>query len=107
MNIYSELMNNKSKLAVVGLGYVGMPIAVEFAKRMGACAAVNFMNHKGIEALEDAVKDAFGGYLADFAFQCTGSPVAHSNIYKFISFDNNNIFVFNVFKFSVNQGIYE
>ena len=22
--------------------------------------------------------------LADFAFQCTGSPVAHSNIYKFI-----------------------
>ncbi|MBR2453029.1 MAG: theronine dehydrogenase, partial [Clostridia bacterium] len=23
-------------------------------------------------------------HLADFAFQCTGSPVAHSNIYKFI-----------------------
>ena len=22
--------------------------------------------------------------MADFAFQCTGSPVAHSNIYKFI-----------------------
>jgi len=55
-----------------------------FAKRMGADHTVNFKDHKGIEALAGAVKDAFGGYLADFAFQCTGSPVAHSNIYKFI-----------------------
>jgi threonine dehydrogenase-like Zn-dependent dehydrogenase len=51
---------------------------------MGATESVNFMEHKGIEALTEAVKGAFGGYLADFAFQCTGSPVAHSNIYKFI-----------------------
>ena len=57
---------------------------LSFAKEMGATAAVNFKNHSGIEALADGVKDAFGGYLADFAFQCTGSPVAHSNIYKFI-----------------------
>ena len=55
-----------------------------FAKKMGANETVNFMNHKGIEALSEAVKDAFGGKLADFAFQCTGSPVAHSNIYHFI-----------------------
>jgi threonine dehydrogenase-like Zn-dependent dehydrogenase len=57
---------------------------LEFAKKMGADKTVNFMNHKGIDALSEAVKDAFGGYFADFAFQCTGSPVAHSNIYKFI-----------------------
>ncbi len=57
---------------------------LEFAKRMGADHTVNFKDHKGIEELSGAVKDAFGGYLADFAFQCTGSPVAHSNIYKFI-----------------------
>ncbi len=55
-----------------------------FAKEMGADHTVNFKDHKGIEALAGAVKDAFGGYEADFAFQCTGSPVAHSNIYKFI-----------------------
>ena len=55
-----------------------------FAKRMGADYTVNFTEHKGIEALTDAVKNAFGGYLADFAFQCTGSPIAHANIYKFI-----------------------
>ncbi len=57
---------------------------LEFAKKMGATNTVNFMNHKGIDALAEGVKDAFGGYLADFAFQCTGSPVAHANIYKFI-----------------------
>ncbi len=55
-----------------------------FAKEMGADHTVNFKDHKGIEALSEAVKDAFGGYYADFAFQCTGSPIAHSNIYKFI-----------------------
>ena len=55
-----------------------------FAKEMGATQSVNFKDHKGIEALAEAVKDAFGGYYADFAFQCTGSPIAHANIYKFI-----------------------
>lgn len=55
-----------------------------FAKEMGANATVNFKQHQGIEALAGAVEQAFGGHLADFAFQCTGSPVAHSNIYKFI-----------------------
>ena len=57
---------------------------LEFAKLMGATQVVNFKNFKGVEALADGVKDAFGGYYADFAFQCTGSPVAHANIYKFI-----------------------
>lgn len=55
-----------------------------FSKEMGADKSVNFKDHKGIEELANAVSDAFGGHLADFAFQCTGSPVAHSNIYKFI-----------------------
>lgn len=62
----------------------GEPKRLEFAKLMGASETVNFKEFKGIEALADGVKAAFGGYLADFAFQCTGSPVAHSNIYKFI-----------------------
>ena len=62
----------------------GQQMRLDFAKEMGANATVNFMEHKGIEALTEAVKEACGGYYADFAFQCTGSPVAHSNIYKFI-----------------------
>ncbi len=57
---------------------------LDFAKEMGASHTVNFKDAKGIESLAAAVKNSFGGYLADFAFQCTGSPVAHANIYKFI-----------------------
>lgn len=33
-NIYRNLISGKEKLALVGLGYVGMPIAVEFAKHV-------------------------------------------------------------------------
>lgn len=57
---------------------------LDFARKMGAETSVNFKDYKGIEALAEGVKEAFGGHLADFAFQCTGSPAAHSNIYKFI-----------------------
>ena len=57
---------------------------LNFSHEMGATGHVNFMNHKGIENLAAAVKSELGGYLADFAFQCTGSPAGHSNIYKFI-----------------------
>ena len=55
-----------------------------FAKEMGADNSVNFKNFKGQEELAKGVEAAFGGHLADFAFQCTGSPVGHANIYKFI-----------------------
>lgn len=34
MNIYKDLVAKKEKLALVGLGYVGMPIAVAFAKKV-------------------------------------------------------------------------
>jgi len=57
---------------------------LEFAKELGASVVVNFKDYQGIEALTQGVTDAFGGKPADFAFQCTGSPAAHSNIYKFI-----------------------
>lgn len=57
---------------------------LDFAKELGASDSVNFKEHKGIEALTAAVQEKCDGHLADFAFQCTGSPVAHSNIYKFI-----------------------
>lgn len=33
-SIYTDLISDKAKLALVGLGYVGMPIAVEFAKHV-------------------------------------------------------------------------
>ncbi|HAG69733.1 MAG TPA: theronine dehydrogenase [Lachnospiraceae bacterium] len=62
----------------------GNEARLSFAKRMGADKTVSFKDHNGIEALTKAVNDSFGGHPADFAFQCTGNPNAHSNIYKFI-----------------------
>ncbi|MGN6248267.1 MAG: nucleotide sugar dehydrogenase, partial [Ginsengibacter sp.] len=32
--MYQELLEKKKKLAVIGLGYVGLPIALEFAKKI-------------------------------------------------------------------------
>ncbi len=57
---------------------------LDFAKELGASDSVNFKDYKGIEALSGAVAEKCDGHLADFAFQCTGSPAGHSNIYKFI-----------------------
>jgi len=34
MNLYQDLLDKKEKLAVIGLGYVGLPIALEFAKKI-------------------------------------------------------------------------
>ena len=31
--MYQELLDKKKKIAVIGLGYVGLPIALEFAKK--------------------------------------------------------------------------
>lgn len=75
-------------LRTMGINHIvavdGEEKRLEFAKEMGASDTVNFKDHKGIEALAGAVEAKFDGHLADFAFQCTGSPMAHANIYKFI-----------------------
>ena len=34
MSLFEELLNRETKLSLVGLGYVGMPIAVAFAKKI-------------------------------------------------------------------------
>lgn len=34
MNIYEQLINRQTKLSVVGLGYVGLPLAVAFSKKI-------------------------------------------------------------------------
>ena len=33
MSLYEEIVERKEKIALVGLGYVGMPLAVAFAKK--------------------------------------------------------------------------
>ncbi len=72
-NIYQGLISGKEKLALVGLGYVGMPIAVEFAKHI---KVIGFdINEKrvneyanGIDTTNevgDAIKDTTVEFTAD------------------------------------------
>lgn len=52
-NIYSDLISGKQKLAIVGLGYVGMPIAVEFAKHV---EVIGFdINEKRVEEYKNGI----------------------------------------------------
>jgi len=57
---------------------------LDFARELGATETVNVKRYSGAEAVLDAIKTATAGKLADFAFQCTGSPAAHAAVWKFI-----------------------
>jgi UDP-N-acetyl-D-galactosamine dehydrogenase len=51
--IYDDLVGKKAKLAVIGLGYVGLPIALEFAKKI---SVIGFdINAKRIEMMRNGV----------------------------------------------------
>lgn len=53
MSLYEKLNNKEEKLALVGLGYVGMPIAVEFAKHVDV---IGFdINKAKIEAYKNGI----------------------------------------------------
>lgn len=51
--MYESLVQKKEKIAVIGLGYVGLPIALEFAKKM---AVIGFdINSKRIEMMQQGI----------------------------------------------------
>jgi len=51
--MYEELVSKKKKLAVIGLGYVGLPIALEFAKKL---SVIGFdINAKRVEMMKDGI----------------------------------------------------
>ncbi|MBR1709153.1 MAG: nucleotide sugar dehydrogenase, partial [Clostridia bacterium] len=53
MSLYERLLNREENLALVGLGYVGMPIAVAFAKKVNV---IGFdLNEQKIESYKNGV----------------------------------------------------
>ncbi len=51
--MYQELVDRKAKLAVIGLGYVGLPIALEFAKKI---SVIGFdISSKRIEMMKQGI----------------------------------------------------
>src|SRR6188768_1917596 len=63
--MYQELIDKKAKLAVIGLGYVGLPIALEFAKKISVIGfdineeRVGLMQ-RCIDPSNELVKEDFG-----------------------------------------------
>ncbi|KUO49311.1 MAG: UDP-N-acetyl-D-galactosamine dehydrogenase [Desulfitibacter sp. BRH_c19] len=53
MNLYEKLVKKEEKIAIIGLGYVGMPIAVAFAKKVNV---IGFdLNEKKIELYKSGI----------------------------------------------------
>ena len=64
--MYQELLDKKEKLAVIGLGYVGLPIALEFARKISVIGFdINAqridMMKQGIDPSNELEKEAFEG----------------------------------------------
>src|SRR5688572_9635983 len=69
--MYQELIDKKEKIAVIGLGYVGLPIALEFAKKLSVIGFdINAerveMMKRGIDLRNELGNAAFDG--CDIAF---------------------------------------
>lgn len=95
--MYQELVDKKEKLAVIGLGYVGLPIALEFAKKI---QVVGFdislerveMMKKGIDPSDELGPEEFEGcdilFTADendlkdvkFFIVAVPTPIDQSNL---------------------------
>lgn len=69
--MYKELLNKQNKLAVIGLGYVGLPIALEFAKKINvigfdiSASRINMMKN-GIDPSKELDKKAFDNCSIEF-----------------------------------------
>ena len=69
--MFQELLDKKKSLAVIGLGYVGLPIALEFAKKIKVIGFdINAkrveMMRQGIDPSQELEKEAFIGCDIEF-----------------------------------------
>ena len=69
--MYTELLDKKMKLAVIGLGYVGLPIALEFAKQISVIgfdinAGRIEMMKEGIDPSKELENESFNGCDIEF-----------------------------------------
>lgn len=72
--IYSDLIAGKGKLALVGLGYVGMPIAVEFAKHV---SVIGFdINEKRVNEYKNGIDatNEVGEAIKNTTVEFTAAP---------------------------------
>lgn len=82
--MYQDLLDKKKKLAVIGLGYVGLPIALEFARKISVIGFdINAqrveMMKKGIDPSQELEKEAFEG--TDIVFTANIEDLKDANFY--------------------------
>ena len=75
MNLYEKIVSGEEKISLVGLGYVGMPIAVAFSKK---AKVIGFdLNKKKIEAYKngiDATKEVGDEGIKNCSVEFTSDP---------------------------------
>lgn len=82
--MYQNLVEKKAKLAVIGLGYVGLPIALEFARRFSVIGfdinaqRIELMK-QGIDPSNELEKEAFDG--CDITFTNSLEVLREANFY--------------------------
>ena len=82
--MYTSLLNKQAKLAVIGLGYVGLPIALEFAKKISVIGfdinqkRIDLMN-QGIDPSKELGKEAFEG--CDITFTADLEVLKEANFF--------------------------
>ena len=77
MSIYQDLLDGRTKLSLIGLGYVGMPIAVEFAKHVEVVGFdINERKIAQYEAGVDPTKEVGDEAVAKTSVEFTCNPAA-------------------------------
>lgn len=82
--MYKELVEKKAKMAVIGLGYVGLPIALEFARKI---SVIGFdikperveMMKKGIDPSKELDSEAFEN--CDISFTASPEDIREASFY--------------------------
>jgi UDP-N-acetyl-D-glucosamine/UDP-N-acetyl-D-galactosamine dehydrogenase len=73
MNLYEKIINREEKISLIGLGYVGMPIAVAFAKKVDVLGfdvnqeKVNLYK-SGIDPTKEVGNEVIKNTTVDFTF---------------------------------------
>ena len=71
MTLHDQIINKETKLSVIGLGYVGMPIAVAFAKVVDVIGFDNNeskieLYHQGIDPTKEVGDEAIKATTLEF-----------------------------------------
>ena len=75
MSLYEKIVNREEKISLVGLGYVGMPIAVAFAKKAEVIGFdLNAEKIKAYQAGKDPTKEVGDEAIAKTSVQFTLDP---------------------------------